>query len=415
MSGARWPGVRQIWLVAAREMRERSRSKAFRASLIGMLVLVAGMIIVPALLDDGDGAREVGLAGAVPAELAAALEAQGHAVEAELRVTRYDSVEAGQDAVRRGEVDVLVTDARRLEWRLEGDDELRALVTSAIQLVAVRERAAAAGISPEELADLVAPVPVEDVELGRVAGRNADDEGAAFVMTVLLFVAISTYGNLVLTGVVAEKTSRVVEVLLARMPARNLLAGKVAGIGLLGLLQVGLTAIVAVAAMAAVDSVDIPAARGGVIAWAVVWFVLGYALYAVVYGALGSLASRTEDAQTAAGPVIAVLLVAYFVSFSAIGSPDTGWARFISLFPATSPLAMPNRIAMGATAWWEPAAAVGLSLATIAGLIWLGGRIYTGAVLRSGPRLKLRDAWGGPPGPVRRPRIPIRLHRPAHR
>ena len=412
MSG---PGLRQVWLVAAREMRERSRSRAFRASLLVMLLVVVGMIVVPALLEGRDGPKDVGLTGAVPAELAAVLEAQGQAVETPLRLHRYDTLGAGQQAVRDGDVDVLVVDARRLEWQRSTDEQLRALVTGAIQLVGVRERAAAAGISPDDLSAVVAPVPVEEVELGRVAGRSPDDEAAAFVMTVLLFIAISTYGNLVLTGVVAEKASRVVEVLLARMPARRLLAGKVAGIGLLGLAQVALTAVVGLVAMAAVGTVDIPAARGGVVAWAVVWFVLGYAVYAVAYGTLGSLASRTEDAQTVAGPVIAVLLVCYFASFAAIGSPETGWATFLSYFPATAPMAMPNRIAMGAAAWWEPVVAVAVSVAAIDGLIRLGGRVYSGAVLHSGPTLKLRDAWRRTPGPGRPRGVALGLHRPAHR
>ena len=412
MSG---PGLRQVWLVAAREMRERSRSRAFRASLLVMLLVVVGMIVVPALLEGRDGPKDVGLTGDVPAELAAVLEAQGQAVDTPLRLHRFDTLGAGQQAVRDGDVDVLLVDARRLEWQRSTDEQLRALVTGAIQLVAVRERAAAAGISPDDLAAVVAPVPVEEVELGRVAGRSPDDEAAAFVMTVLLFIAISTYGNLVLTGVVAEKASRVVEVLLARMPARRLLAGKVAGIGLLGLAQVALTAVVGLVAMAAVGTVDIPAARGGVVAWAVVWFVLGYAVYAVAYGTLGSLASRTEDAQTVAGPVIAVLLVCYFASFAAIGSPETGWATFLSYFPATAPMAMPNRIAMGAAAWWEPVVAVAVSVAAIDGLIRLGGRVYSGAVLHSGPTLKLRDAWRRTPGPGRPRGVALGLHRPAHR
>jgi ABC-2 type transport system permease protein len=213
------------------------------------------------------------------------------------------------------------------------------------------------------------------------------------LMTIVLFVAISTYGNLVLSGVVEEKSSRVVEVLLARMPARNLLAGKVAGIGLLGLAQFAVTALVAVVAMVIVDSVDVPAARGTVLAWVVAWFVLGYALYAVVYGVLGSLASRTEDAQSVAGPVIAVLIAGYFVSFAAVGDPDSTLAVVASFLPPTAPLAMPNRIAMGATAWWEPAIAVALTLAAIAALVRLGGRVYAGAILHSGPTLRLRDAW----------------------
>jgi ABC-2 type transport system permease protein len=270
---------------------------------------------------------------------------------------------------------------------------LRAVVTGAIQLVVVGERAAVAGVSADALLALIAPVSVESVELGSVAGRSPDDETAAFLMTVVLFIAITTYGNLVLAGVVEEKSSRVVEVLLARVPARNLLAGKVAGIGLLGLAQMSVTAIAAIVAVATVDSFEVPAARGSVFAWAIVWFVLGYALYAVIYGALGSLASRTEDAQSVAGPVMAILLVGYFASFAAIGSPDSGWARLLSFFPGTAPLAMPNRIAMGAARWWEPVLAVVVTLVSIAALIVFSGRVYAGAILHTGPTIKLRDAW----------------------
>ncbi len=385
-------GVRQAWLVALREIRERSRSGAFRASLLLMIVLVAGVIVLPALFKGG-GPKDVGLTGTVPADLPAAIQAQSAAVNTDVRLHRYATLAAGEDAVRRGNVDVLVVDARRLEWRRRADEQLRAVLTGAIQVVAVRERATAAGIDPARLFALVAPVPVDNVELGQVPGRSPADETAALVMTVLLCRAIATYGAMVLTGVVEEKTSRVVEVLLARMPARNLLAGKVAGIGLLGLAQVGVTALAAFIAVTAVDSVQIPAIRGSMLAWVIVWFVLGYALYATVYGALGSLASRSEDAQSVSGPVTTVLVVGYLVSFAAIGSPDSAWARFVSYFPPTAPLAMPNRIAMGATAWWEPVLSVVLTVGTIVGLVRFGGRLYASSILHTGPTLKLRDAW----------------------
>jgi ABC-2 type transport system permease protein len=218
------------------------------------------------------------------------------------------------------------------------------------------------------------------------------------VMSVLLLLAISTYGGFVLTGVVEEKSSRVVEVLLARMPARSLLAGKVAGIGLLGLAQFALTGLVGAIAAATVHTTDIPAARGSVIAWVVLWFLLGYALYAMAYGALGSLASRAEDAQTVVGPVIVILIVGYFASFASVGDPRGGLALFTSYFPATAPLSMPNRIAMGAASWWEPLLAAALTISVIAGLVVIGGRVYAGAILHTGPTVRLRDAWRGTGG-----------------
>jgi ABC-2 type transport system permease protein len=184
------------------------------------------------------------------------------------------------------------------------------------------------------------------------------------------------------------------------MPARNLLAGKIAGIGLLGLGQIVATAIVALVAASLVDSFDVPAVRGSVLAWAVVWFVLGYGLYATVFGTLGSLASRTEDASSVTGPVSILLVLGFLVSFAAIGSADTTWAQLVSWFPITAPLAMPNRIAMGVATWWDPLVAVFLTLATIAGLVVLGGRIYTRAILHTGATLSLGEAWRGAPLPT---------------
>jgi ABC-2 type transport system permease protein len=388
-------GVQQIWLVAVRELRERSRSRAFQLSLLLMVLVVAGAIALPSLLETGGGTKDVGLTGSAPAALAGTIQAQGDAVGTKARIHRYEALAPAETAVREGHIDVLVVDGRQLEWRRRADEQLKAVVTGAIQLVAVQDRAAAAGISPAALAAVLAPVQVKNVELGQVAGRGPDDETAAMVMGLVLFYAIVTYGAMVMSGVVEEKASRVVEVLLARMPARNLLAGKIAGIGLLGLAQIGVTALAATVAIATVGSFDVPAVRGAVIGWAVVWFVLGYALYATTFGVLGSLASRTEDTQSVAGPVTAVLIGGYFVSFAAIGSPGTTWAKVASYFPATAPFAMPSRIAMGATSWWEPALAVGLTVAAVAGLVVLGGRVYTAAILHTGPTLKLREAWRG--------------------
>jgi ABC-2 type transport system permease protein len=389
-------GLRQVWLVARREIRERSRSRSFRAGLIVMLLVVIALIVVPAKLDIGGGPKDVGVTSAVPSALSSAILAQGGAAGATVRLHRYDDVSAGEEAVRAHDIDVLVVDARRVEWPGRVDEQLQAVVTGAVQLVAVQERAAAAGIGPDDLRALMAPVAIENVELGSAAGRSPDDELAAIVITTLLLMAIVIYGNLVLTGVVEEKSSRVVEVLLARIPARVLLAGKVAGIGLLGMAQFVLTAVAALLAALVIDSVDMPAVRAGVLAWAVAWFVLGYALYAMAYGALGSLASRTEDAQSVAGPVGYVLIACYWGAFLTVSAnPDGTWARVLSQFPATAPFAMPGRIALGSVAWWEPLLAVALTLAAIAGLVAIAGRVYTNAILHSGATLHLRDAWHG--------------------
>jgi ABC-2 type transport system permease protein len=384
---------KQTWLVARRELRERSRSRAFLASVILTVVAVIALIVLPAALSSGGGTKHVGLTGTVPAGLPATIEAQGHAFGISVHTQRYDTLAAGERAVRDKHLDVLVSDAQQLEWPLTADAKLQAVVTEAIQLDAVQNRAASAGISPQALSALLAPVPVKNVELGAAPWGSPDDEAAAQVLTMLLLLSIATFGGLVLNGVVEEKTSRVVEVLLTRIPPRNLLAGKIAGIGLLGLAQIVLAGLAALIATAAVSSVHLPSVRAAVVVWAVVWFVLGYAMYATAFGALGSLASRAEDAQSVTGPVTVALIVGYFIALAAIGSPTTTWATVVSLIPLTAPLAMPGRIAMGAAAWWQPALAVVLAVATVAGLVYVGGQLYVRAILYSGSTLSLRDAW----------------------
>jgi ABC-2 type transport system permease protein len=402
--------MRQGLLVARREVRERARSRGFRISTLLMVLVAVAIIVLPGLIDTDDSTSRVGIAGQTSSSFERALSGQAASSDSTIHLRHYDSVAAGEKALRDEQVDVLVVDVRRLEWRGRADTQLQATITGAIQVATVQQRAVDAGVDPATVTRLLAPVPVESVQIGSVAGRTTDDDAAAALMSVVLLMAIVVYGNLVLTGVVEEKSSRVVEVLLARMPAKALLGGKVVGIGLLGFGQLALTAVAALVASMTVDSFDLPAVTGSVLAWVLVWFVLGYALYAMVYGALGSLASRTEDAQAVAGPVSYVLVGAYWASFLTLGAdPDGLWARVLSLFPATAPLAMPGRIALGTTSWWEPALAVVLTLAAIAGLVGFAGRVYQNAVLRTGAVLRLREAWRHrQPEAPREARTPLR-------
>ena len=415
-------GLRQAWLVARRELRERARSKALWAGTAIMLVVVVAAIVVPSMLEDGEVTRDVGFTGATPAGLPQATVDQGDAVDVTVRLRRVADQAAGEQAVRDEDLDVLVVDGRSLKWPSDADERLRAVVTGAIQLVAVQERAREAGISAGQLAALSAPVPVDSEELGSVGGRSPDDETAASVMSMLLLFGVATYGQLVLTGVVQEKSSRVVEVLLARMPPRNLLGGKIAGIGLLGFAQLVATVLAALTATVVVDSVDLPAISGGVLAWVVVWFVLGYAMYAVSYGAIGSLASRTEDASSIAAPVTTVLVVGYWATLVTMSEdPAGGWSQAVSLFPATAPFAMPGRVALGVADWWEPVLAAVLTVATVAALVVVGGRVYARAVLHTGPRLGFREVWqraaAGAPAGAPAEAVPVageRASRPAN-
>ena len=188
-------------------------------------------------------------------------------------------------------------------------------------------------------------------------------------------------------GVVEEKNNRVVELILSTVRPRHLLAGKVIGIGLLGLAQLALVAGLAATLLAA-GVFDAPAGLGGSLALVIPWFALGFALYAVAYAAAGALASRQQNAETAGQPVTYTLLAAYFAGYIALNADMNGLvANVLTVFPLTAPLVLPARSALVGVPLWEHALAVVLVLASIYALVRFAGRVYGHGLLHSGPRL----------------------------
>ena len=182
-----------------------------------------------------------------------------------------------------------------------------------------------------------------------------------------------------------------------------MLAGKITGIGLVGLGQLTLAGITALVARAAIGGSDLPTVRAGGVASTLMWFVLGFATFAVLYATFGVLTSRQEDAQTVSVPIAILLFVAYIAALAALGRPDEPLVVAASFTPFIAPFVMPVRVAMGDVPWWQIVLAVSVTVATIYGLVRLAARIYAGAVLRIGPRVGLREAWrsgAGPPAPT---------------
>lgn len=388
-------GLQRIWVVAAREFRERGRTRTFQWSTLLAVLAMAALVIVPSLSSNNTKTYRVGLAGVVAPGTADALAAQAKAADRQLRTTTYDDVAAGEEAVRDRKVDVLLVDGRRLAWRVRSDTALGTLVANAVQVVRIRDRAAQQGLPMQDVGRLLAPVALSTEVLSSAVGVDDKARDVAFYAAVLLFIAVSIYGQMVLTGVVQEKQSRVAEVILSRMRPRELLAGKVLGIGALGLAQFVLLVTTAGVSMAAVDSVDTPHVATSVWAWLVVWFVLGYAFYSVVYAAFGALASRVEDASSAAAPISIVLFLGYFAALSALDSPDSMLAIVLSFVPATAPMAMPLRMTLTNVPVWQLLTSVLLTGTTVWLLVRFAGRVYSGAVLRTGTRIPLQAAWRG--------------------
>jgi ABC-2 type transport system permease protein len=165
------------------------------------------------------------------------------------------------------------------------------------------------------------------------------------------------------------------------------------GIGTLGLLQLAGIAAYGIVLASITGALSLPAHALGTAALAVGWFVLGFAFYASLFAVAGALVSRMEELQNAIVPLNLVILVSFFVSIGSTSDPDSTLSLVASLVPFSAALAMPVRISLGAASPLEIVASLVLLLGSTAFLIPLAGRIYSGAVLRVGSRVKLRDAW----------------------
>lgn len=380
-----------ISLIAKRDFTERATSRAFQLSTGITLLLIVGFILLPSFFANDDLTEwSIGVVGDTPEGLTLAVDTAsgGSAVSS---ITELNSRLDAEAALEAGDIDIAVDTGGTIVVDDGTDDQLTAAVVTALASIKIAERAEELDIEVTELADLF----TGGYEVESVSGEeDTDEEGRvfAFFTTVILFMSIVTYGSWILIGVIEEKTNRVVEVVLGTVRPHQLLAGKVIGIGVLGIAQVVLTGVVAITVLTLQDAFDVPAAAGSVLAWALVWYVLGFAFYAVAYAAAGSLVSRQEEAQNAAFPLTMMLMAAYFIASFSITGENT-ILRVASLLPMFAPMTMPLRIAGGDAARWEIAVSLTLMVIATYGLIRFAGRVYAGGVLQSGGRVKWKEAF----------------------
>lgn len=387
--------TRQTLLLARREFLQRLQTRAFvvtMAILVG-LILVAGPL-VSAVADEEKPIR-IGIVGIEPAGLDRDLEAAAAAFEATITSERFADLPVAEEALRSGDLDVALVDGRELVWH-EDESFFRAqIIQSALtagQRRAVLEEMEA---TPDQRARLQTPSELSSRTLIVPSPDEEARQVAAFLAVFVLYIAILVFGQFVAMGTVQEKQTRVIEVLLAKVRPTQVLAGKVLGIGALGLVQLVALGLAGLLTLTFVDSAEIslPSLGLEVIGAAILWFLLGYTLYAFVYAALGATVSRQEDLQTVLIAPLLLLLPGFFIAQIAAGTRESALARFGSLFPFWSPMIMPTRIATGEAAAWEVALSIGLVLLTIYALIRLGARVYGGGLLRTGGRVKLIEAW----------------------
>lgn len=388
-----------VGLVAKREIDMRTRTKAFR---ILTALMVVGVVVLAIIVKvAGGGGPSASTIGLLPgqASMSASLRTAGRAVGHEIRTRVVPDRAAGEKLVRDGKLNALLMETPgglRAEVDKAADyDPLNSAVTLAAQRSALRSEVIRLGGDPATAERAIASgSAVRVTTLHHQSGRQIQQLVIGLAAGLLIYMTVMTYGQLVAQSVVEEKSSRVVELLLAALRPWQLMAGKVLGTGVVGLMQVTATAAAGLVAAWSLGVLTLPgSAAVTAVVWLLLWYVLGFFLYAFVFAAVGAMLSRQEDVAGAAIPVMMPLIAAWVLGVSLMpGDPDSTPVAVLSMIPVFSPVLMPMRIAVGAAPAWEIGLSLVLTVLLLAAMVRLSGMVYRNSVLRTGARVRLSEA-----------------------
>lgn len=415
--------VRRIWAILRREYLLRVKNKWFLITTFGLPLLIIGVAFLPGLLmADGEGdALRVGIVdriGIGDPGLSTALANADSRLRAE---TVEAPPEAGREelarSLRASELDAyLVLDSAFVRGgrvavlaRGELGEGPRRALRNVLRQASLHAALRTAGVGGAE-AEAIYRSGTLGIAVERVdeeAARSRELYGAiALFFTFVLYTLFLVYGQMIMRGVLEEKTSQIAEVLVSSVRPWELMLGKILGIGGMGLTQIaiwsvalavaavyGLAASAPALAEAGVDIATLSLPVPSLVAAFLVFFVLGYFLYSSLFAAVGAIVGEEREIQQVAFFPMLLIIVPFFLAFAAIdaGAVDTGWMAIASLVPFFSPILMLVRVTMGTVAGWEVALSLVLLVLTTLAVAWVAGRIYRVGILMTGKRPSLPE------------------------
>jgi len=386
--------TRATMLVVSRELREAFRRKSIWI-VIGLIFIGSTLgMILPDALDSGTSRYDVAVvSGGDTAEISSfesALQASRHALDAELQFHEVAETAQARKLVDDGKVDVAVVAGNppTVITRADENTTLVAFVRSALATIALENNLATAGLSPDQIGNALRTAPPRVVN---VNASSSDRKASAAILSIVLYLLLLLLMIQAATGVAIEKANRISEVLLAVVRPSSLLFGKVIGVSVVGLVSL-LAGAIPVVVKVAVGG-GLPAGLGPAVASSVAWLLLGLVLYLTIAGALGALVERQEEAGTAVAPLSLLVVGTYILAQSAAGQ---SFGRFLSIFPLTSPIVMPTRIALGDATAGDIVLSLALGAATVVLVVRLGAAIYRRGIVHTGRRLRLSEVLRSP-------------------
>jgi ABC-2 type transport system permease protein len=410
--------MHNILLIAKREYLERIRTKAFIVATILIPTLMAGGIFGTAYIADKskssshiaivssqqpltsdlqnelehgkDSSMVVDVVQPTP-QIRSTLDAQLNEKSRERGIDGYLWITpaTSADPAARPTFDYIA--------RSSADIATSSTITDALRTVLLREQLANRGMAADRIDSLMAPVEVNTIDAGGQHGSSRNSFYVAYVFFLLMYMVVLLYGMNVARSIIEEKNSRVFEVLLSTIRSEEILAGKIMGVGGVGLTQVVVWMIAAFAVSATplvahvagtTAAVSISAAQG---IYFIVYFVLGFVLYSSVAAALGAMTNSEQELQQLNMLLMMPLFFCILMLPVVISNPNSLVARLVSLIPFCTPLLMNFRVSLSMPQPWEIALSVVLMIATIYAVLWVASRIYRVGILMYGKKPNLPE------------------------
>ena len=407
--------MRQVWVVLRREYLERVKTKGFIIGTIAMPVLMIGFIGLSVFMgaQANRSEREISLidfTGRIGDVVASGMADLGYDIEVvgtDVGLEELDRRVTDEEIEGYVILDDLTLTEGAFAYRgLDSPGPVREALLEGVVGETVLELHLSSIGSESGLRQLLnggrmtfEPLGEEQAEMERITGIATGIVGA-----MILYITMILYGAYVLRAVLDEKRNRVVEVVLSAITPWRLMLGKILGVGLMGLTQVGIWAACAAligllgvpmvaAALPAADLSEIAQFLPGIgsLVLLLVFFVLGYFLYSSLFAAVGAMCNTEEEAQQAQFPVITLLIVPFMMQMFTIGGRGFGWMDWAAVFPFFAPVMMYPRAVAGSVPWWMVALSLVLMAAAVVGTAWVAGRIYRVGILMQGKRPTLRE------------------------
>jgi ABC-2 type transport system permease protein len=258
------------------------------------------------------------------------------------------------------------------------------------------QRLVDAGIDEKAVDAASKTVNLKTIEAGGKESKGEANFFFVFGVGLLIYMSVLLYGQLVLGAVIEEKETRIAEILFSSIRSFPLMMGKLVGVSLVALTQMGIWAgafLVFSLWAAGGSSITLPHIAPMVVVYFLLYFLMGYFIYSTVYAVVGSMVTTTQEGGQVAMPIVLLLVAGFFLSFSIIRSPNSPLAFWASMVPFFAPITMLVRIVTETPPLWQILLSLGIGYATIVGLVWVASRIYRVGMLMTGKKATIPEVW----------------------